>query len=430
MNAYTYDGGGQRVRKLVGENTRFVYGLSGQLIAEFDGSTGNLKKEYLYGGATLITIEPTAVNANGTQYTALDNLGSPRVITNQSGSVVSRHDYRPFGEELCAGTGGRSTGMGFCGGGDTNRKKFTGYERDAETGLDFAQARYFSSTEGRFTSPDTLLGSLANPQSLNRYAYVGNNPLGYSDPTGHLPVAVTGPAPGAWGDSDSPATPGDLPARYEEEIAGIKAVIAANRSAGAGGLGSAAALCGSNDEAPEHVDEAGHSGEQATEGGGTETTATPEIRWDAAELLDGDKVLRTASFEGTFSNEATLNVEHSRVGNVDNGAAFNVRVNFNLPKYADPDSFEKKSFIRLAADNRWQYYKSPTGAKPVEFSADGRAASVVIRLQQRDFEGRNNHLIISIQGNYGNGDAFSGQATVHLVTKAYSPPQQPIFKKP
>jgi hypothetical protein len=46
------------------------------LIAEFDGSTGNLKKEYLYGGATLITIEPTAVNSNGTQYTTSDNLGS------------------------------------------------------------------------------------------------------------------------------------------------------------------------------------------------------------------------------------------------------------------------------------------------------------------------------------------------------------------
>jgi len=68
------------------------------------------------------------------------------------------------------------------------------------------------------------------------------------------------------GDSDSPATPGDLPARYEEEIAGIKAVIAANRSAGAGALGSAAALSGSNEVAPENVHEAGHSGEPATGG--------------------------------------------------------------------------------------------------------------------------------------------------------------------
>jgi hypothetical protein len=46
-------------------------------------------------------------------------------------------------------------------------------------------ARYCSSAQGRFTSPDTVLGSIANPQSLNRYAYVGNNPLNFSDPTGH-----------------------------------------------------------------------------------------------------------------------------------------------------------------------------------------------------------------------------------------------------
>jgi len=56
-NAYVYDGEAHRVKKLVGENTRFIYGIGGQLIAEFDGSSGSLKKEYVYGGATLITIE-------------------------------------------------------------------------------------------------------------------------------------------------------------------------------------------------------------------------------------------------------------------------------------------------------------------------------------------------------------------------------------
>jgi hypothetical protein len=59
-SAYVYDGDGRRVRKLVGENTRFVYGIGGQLVAEFDGATGNLKKEYVYGGATLITITEDA----------------------------------------------------------------------------------------------------------------------------------------------------------------------------------------------------------------------------------------------------------------------------------------------------------------------------------------------------------------------------------
>jgi RHS repeat-associated protein len=184
--AYTYDAEGQRVKKLVGENVRFVYGIDGKLVAEFDGSTGNLKKEYISGGATLITIVPTAVNGNGAQYTLADNLGSPRVITNASAAVVSRHDYMPFGEELGSGVGGRTTGMGFSSGGDTNRKKFTQYERDNETGLDYAQARYFSSTQGRFTSPDPLMASAksVDPQSWNRYSYVGNNPMVFADPSG------------------------------------------------------------------------------------------------------------------------------------------------------------------------------------------------------------------------------------------------------
>jgi RHS repeat-associated protein len=280
VNAYTYDGEGQRVRKFVGENTRFVYGIGGQLIAEFDGSTGNLKKEYLYGGATLITIEPAAVNSNGTQYTTSDNLGSARAITNASGSVVSRHDYMPFGEELCAGTGGRTAGMGFCAGGDTNRKKFTGYERDAETGLDFAQARYFSSTEGRFTSADSLLGSLVNPQSLNRYAYVLNNPLNSTDPSGHLPVSATGSITGGWGGFEGPEA-GDLPEQYEEEITRIKAVIAENRNNAAGALGNEAALSGSNESAAEHVDdEEGHSGEQQNP---AQTDHDPKANFDSPE---------------------------------------------------------------------------------------------------------------------------------------------------
>lgn len=187
VSAYVYDGDGQRVRKLVGENTRFVYGIGGQLVAELDGSTGNLKKEYVQGGATLITIEPTAVNANGTRYTTSDHLGSPRVVTNASAGVVSRHDYQPFGAELGIGIGGRTTGMGYSVT-DGLRQKFTLKERDNETGLDYSQYRYYSSTQGRFTSPDPLLASakFSDPQSWNRYTYCGNNPLVNVDPLGLL----------------------------------------------------------------------------------------------------------------------------------------------------------------------------------------------------------------------------------------------------
>src|SRR5437868_1064014 len=185
--AYTYDGEGQRVRKLLAENLRFVYGIGGQLIAEFSGSTGSLLKEYIYGADGLLaTIEPTAVNSNGTRYTTSDHLGSPRVVTNSGASVISRHDYMPFGEELGMGIGGRTTAMGFPGTSDGLRQKFTQKERDNETGLDYFGARYFSGTQGRFTSPDPLLssGRSLQPQSWNRYTYVLNRPLSLVDLNG------------------------------------------------------------------------------------------------------------------------------------------------------------------------------------------------------------------------------------------------------
>ncbi|HEV2835744.1 MAG TPA: RHS repeat-associated core domain-containing protein [Pyrinomonadaceae bacterium] len=186
--AYVYNGEGQRVRKLVGENLRLIYGIAGELIAEFDGTSGALKKEYVYGASGLVaTIEPTAVNSNGTRYSTPDYLGSPRVVTNSSAAVISRHDYMPFGEELGAGVGGRTVGMGF-GVSDGMRQKFTSYERDLESGLDFAGARFYSSTHGRFTSVDPLMASAvtANPQTLNRYSYVTNSPLTLTDPSGML----------------------------------------------------------------------------------------------------------------------------------------------------------------------------------------------------------------------------------------------------
>ena len=73
----------------------------------------------------------------------------------------------------------------------------TGKERDAESGNDYFGARYYASSMGRFLSPDwsakiepVPYSKLDNPQTLNLYAYVGNNPLSRVDPTGHADIAA------------------------------------------------------------------------------------------------------------------------------------------------------------------------------------------------------------------------------------------------
>jgi RHS repeat-associated protein len=113
------------------------------------------------------------------------------VTVDQTGSLasVTRHDYLPFGEELQAGSWGRTTAQGFAG--DSVKQKYTGYERDGETSLNFAEARYHSDAMGRFTSVDPLSSSakLTDPQTLNRYSYVSNNPVTFSDPSGMLGVS-------------------------------------------------------------------------------------------------------------------------------------------------------------------------------------------------------------------------------------------------
>src|SRR6185369_5802424 len=85
--------------------------------------------------------------------------------------------------ELFANTGGRTTGKGYSQA-DGVRQQFTGYERDIESGLDYAKARYYANVQGRFTGVDPISGRPASPQTWNRYTYSGNNPLKFVDPAG------------------------------------------------------------------------------------------------------------------------------------------------------------------------------------------------------------------------------------------------------
>jgi RHS repeat-associated protein len=162
---YTYDGAGRRVMKVGGGvTTVFVYDAMGELAAEYSNAANT---------------SPCL-----TCYLSYDHLGTTRLVTDASGRVVSRHDYLPFGEEIPSGVGGRDGAWGS--GADGVNQKFTGKERDAESGLDYFGARYYGGALGRFTSPDDPSNDQDehDPQSWSLYSYVRSNPLRSIDPNG------------------------------------------------------------------------------------------------------------------------------------------------------------------------------------------------------------------------------------------------------
>src|SRR5437588_9721264 len=154
------------------------------------GSNGTYNNDSTGLAATIVQ----QVGSADVEWLVADQLGTPRMVVDKTGSLsgVKRHDYLPFGEEIQVGTGGRTSQQGYSQV-DSVRQKFTAYEHDAETNLEFAHARYYSSSCGRFTSPDTFSGSmeLTDPQTLNRYSYVSNNPVNSTDPSGMVGIGST-----------------------------------------------------------------------------------------------------------------------------------------------------------------------------------------------------------------------------------------------
>ena len=109
-------------------------------------------------GAALVVLCPAAALAQSGQvveYYHADALGSVRAVTNQHGQVIARHDFLPFGEEVQAPAP------------PTEKRLFTGKERDAETGLDYFEARYLSSGVGRFSSPDPVVNDTHEPYRVH-----------------------------------------------------------------------------------------------------------------------------------------------------------------------------------------------------------------------------------------------------------------------
>ncbi len=172
----TKDADGVRIEKSSG--TLYWPGPSGPL-AETT-LTGTINEEYIYfNGARIARVDrPTGT----VHYYFSDHLGSASVITDALGNITRQDFYFPYGGELPTTTGS-----------DSNHYKFTGKERDTESGLDNFGARYNASSMGRFMTLDpstNLILRAINPQRWNMYAYSINNPTNYVDPDGRDAAAV------------------------------------------------------------------------------------------------------------------------------------------------------------------------------------------------------------------------------------------------
>ena len=197
---YTYDALGmiQSGVDAQGEQ-RYVYGPGNERIAIQDqaqqaslwtlrGPDHRVVREYAQTGQRSWQVEKDYFYAKGLlasfqyqdqsrRHYHLDHLGTPRMSTDESGQIVSTSDFLPFGEEVTAGAPGE-------------RLKFTGHERDFDD-QDYMHARFYNGLDGRFLTPDPILGSVDSSQSWNRYTYALNNPLKYIDPTGLIVVPTS-----------------------------------------------------------------------------------------------------------------------------------------------------------------------------------------------------------------------------------------------
>jgi RHS repeat-associated protein len=170
---YVYNALNQRVRTVVGSTiTEFVFNASGQRVSVWNGSTKTqLRGQYYAGGKPVAFYVPSS----STSFQHQDWLGTERLRTTYNGGVEGTYTSLPFGDAQAVASGT-----------DLDPNHYASLDSDSETATDHAEFRQYNSTQGRWMRPDPYSGSynFSNPQSMNRYAYVLNNPLGAIDPKG------------------------------------------------------------------------------------------------------------------------------------------------------------------------------------------------------------------------------------------------------
>ncbi len=184
---YVYNAAGLRIRKTTPSGSvDYLYDLAGHVVTEVNASGAWTRVEVYAGSRHIATYKDGP--AGQTYFSHADWLGTERTRTGMTGTTpVETCTSLPFGDgQTCTGT-------------NVSPLHFTGKERDSESDSDYFGARYYISRHGRWLTPDwsarqeaVPYADLANPQTLNLYAYVGNNPVSRADEDGHSTVPLTG----------------------------------------------------------------------------------------------------------------------------------------------------------------------------------------------------------------------------------------------
>lgn len=171
---YAYNGDGDRVSTTAGGNTvEYTLDPNG-LTNVLEARQGVSVTTYLYG-----LLGPLAEELPSGQrlYYGRDALGSVRFLLDGTGDIVNRYEYDPYGVHHYAESASIDPAF-----------RFGGEQWDAGSGLYYLRARYYDPALGRFLTRDPFAGVLNLPQTLNPYAYVTNNPVNLTDPSGLDPL--------------------------------------------------------------------------------------------------------------------------------------------------------------------------------------------------------------------------------------------------
>ena len=153
----------------------------GKLYEKIESGTDVEHRHFITAaGRLLAQVNEDSSGAQQVYYAHTDLLGSVDVLTDKDGNIVQSNSFDEYGQGRDGSWSNESATY------STTAWGYTGHEMDTETGLINMNARLYDPMLGRFMTADPFIPNIYNPQSLNRYSYVLNNPFRYVDPTGYV----------------------------------------------------------------------------------------------------------------------------------------------------------------------------------------------------------------------------------------------------